>query len=356
MFTDKYLFCKYPEIINNKDAGSKTFNFVEGDYDAQTIVAETMRGYTLAALTGATFLLPKQAPQEQLENIKLIFGISAKTILFDNDKPCEYINILNNLPKKSLQVMFPYEKINPDIYQTTPKQLLELNDKSKLHNLTTNTPHEELLTINEIINKKPPFVLKKITGACGDGIKIVTTTENKKHLKDFFLPNENIIFQEYIEAENNYGVQFLTHKGNTYYLGKGIQNIGAEGDFESSTYSPDTSNDKTVLSVAHTAANAVAKKGYEGFFGFDILKKEKQAYIIDPNIRITGASPLFILKIMYQDKLPGIWSITSGEKSASSPQKLIDTIQEKGDILLSMSHGVNNKYKYFYLTNKVSLK
>jgi len=50
--SDSIFFAKYPELVNGKDVGENPrFPFTEGGYDEQTIVAETMRFYSVAAMT-----------------------------------------------------------------------------------------------------------------------------------------------------------------------------------------------------------------------------------------------------------------------------------------------------------------
>ena len=65
---DQFLFSKYPELLNGKDAqDSSDMSFAEGGYGPEVIASETMRGIPVAAETGATVFVPEAAPQEQLE-------------------------------------------------------------------------------------------------------------------------------------------------------------------------------------------------------------------------------------------------------------------------------------------------
>src|SRR3989339_490 len=174
-FSGTYFFTKYPELLNGKDIGNPSYPFVEGGYDSQTIVAETMRFFPVASFVGATFFMPKQAPVEQV-NEWLNYGIKGTQLkLFDNDNPNDYESQINSLPASSLHVLHPCSKFSSQVYAVDSNLHLQLNTKSNLPYITPHTPKKQKISLDSLIQMSPPFVVKKTTGSSGDGVRIVKT-------------------------------------------------------------------------------------------------------------------------------------------------------------------------------------
>ena len=358
-----YLFTKYPEIINGKDLGrNHKFPFAEGGWSDKTIVAETMRFLPVASISDAKFMVPLQAPKEQIENLRNKLNLEVKDsqlIYFDNNNPESYIKILNRTPKKSLHVLHPYDNINHNSYAINPQIILELNNKANLDKLVeyNNIPKRELVPIDILTNGgiellKKPYVLKKITGSAGDGIKIIhDPTQISENIETFLDGETEIIVEELIDASNSYSVQFFVDKKkNIHYVGHAEQKISPGGEYEGVTCILDKPPDKNLLEITQKACNKVVLKDYYGFVEFDVIQKRdnKQLYIVDPNIRLTAATPVYILKDKLVELLGNNIHLASSQMKADNPSKVIETVNEHEGLLLSMSHkNQSNIYKFF---------
>ncbi|HIH18091.1 MAG TPA: ATP-grasp domain-containing protein [Nanoarchaeota archaeon] len=356
--SDSIFFAKYPELVNGKDVGENPrFPFTEGGYDEQTIVAETMRFYSVAAMTGAKFLLPIQAPLEQVHNLHEKLGIpfdDSGVILFDNNDPTSYTSTLNSLPKGSLHLLHPYNTINEDVCAINPRLLSYLNNKANLREIVEISPKRKLITVDELLRKdneimKKPFVVKKTTGSSGDGVRILNSADELPSL-DGFLNNEtDIILEEFVDSAKNYGIQYFIGKDKrARFVGFNFQKTTESGEFEGSVCCLSEKPDEGLVEVGFKACKNIAALGYWGFVGLDVLQnKAGDYYVIDPNIRATAATPVYLLRNTLKDTLGDYVYVSSAKMMAGSAQQVINEIENQGGMLLSMSHGGKGVYKYF---------
>jgi len=205
---DQFLFSKYPELVNGKDSSdSSNMAFAEGGYGPEVIASETMRGAPVAAVTGATLFIPEEVPMKQLDYLEEKFGLEKPdTLEFTLQDPDSYTEMLNSLPSSSLQVMHPYPDLQEDVYANSRKLLEYLNNKKNLPELAPNTPDQEEVSTEELLKQglEEEMVVKKHSGAAGDGVKI---TDQTSELEGFLEPNEEVLLQEKVDADNNYGIQ-----------------------------------------------------------------------------------------------------------------------------------------------------
>jgi hypothetical protein len=350
-FVGQTLFTKYPELINGKDFVEEGFPFVEGGYDDQTIISETMRFLLVASLGGANFLMPEQAPIEQVIHLQEKLGIKFPNLLsYDNSDPVSYCGQIAALPDKSLHVLHPYGTIDPAKFFISPEILFQMNKKTNLQNLTSSIPGKISPSIEELKNLEPPFVIKKETGAAGDGVKIVKNLEGLCSVEDFLSQGEEFYVEEYVDAVNNYGLQFfIDSSGLPYFLGHNYQIVTSEGEYEGGCCALEEKVDEGLLKVGLGVCSKLVEKGYGGFFGLDVLEdKEGNYFVVDPNIRMTAVTPVFLMKEKLKELLGNYVSVSSSQMQANSPEEVINHLEGKGEILLSLSDkSPKGIFKYF---------
>lgn len=336
----KILFNKYPELLNGKDkTEEQKYPFVEGGYGSQTIVVETMRGLPIAMKLGMGFMMPEQAPQIQVQYLMDKFGLPLpELLLFDNEDPLSYNEIIEGLPEKSLVVLQPYDSFSKNTYLVNPDHLQFLNSKENLPLIALNTPKVLEGSIDDLVNQHGKIVIKKKgPGAAGDSVKITDDPETT-------IDGEYFI-EEFIPAEANYGIQFFVSPSGISYVGHNYQQTTADGEFLSVTCLLDQEPPEQLLKLGYEACKNLGN--YTGFVGFDALFSKGEFTFIDPNIRMTAATPAFVLKDELKELLGPVVQITSGEIKAESPERIIDMIEQYNGILLGMSHQDNGIYKVF---------
>ncbi|MBU4086683.1 MAG: ATP-grasp domain-containing protein, partial [Nanoarchaeota archaeon] len=316
-FNSAYFFTKYPELKNNKDTGNPVFPFVENGYDSQTIVSETMRFFPVAALTGGSFFMPSQAPIEQVESW-LDLGLPIPDVqIYDNDDPQDYTKKVNALASKSLHLLHPFSNFSSEVCAVNPQLLLELNTKSSLPNLTEHTPKKKKATLQEMLAMQPPFVVKKTTGSSGDGVKIIKRPSQLSELESFLNGSEFFV-EDYIDYVHNHSLQFFVDsKGEIHYIGYGEQNTTEEGEYLGLVCMLNKTPAKGLLNVGEKTCAEIAARGYKGFVGLDILEDDEGKYhIIDPNIRCTAATPVYLLQEILVPILSAYIYVGSGKMQA----------------------------------------
>ncbi|MBI4144114.1 ATP-grasp domain-containing protein [Candidatus Woesearchaeota archaeon] len=363
---NKHFFTKYPELKSGKD--NNTYAFVENNYSDQTIVAETMRFAAAVLSIGAGFLMPLQAPPIQLDYLRSIFKLefSGKLLLYDNSDPGAYLNVIHALPSSSLFVLYPYGAINPSQYVVAPETLFALNNKALLHKISGNIPARQVFSLDELCGLcsgsgawSPPFVIKKDTGSSGDGVLIV---HDLSMIDGFVKEKACYLVEQYISAKANFGIQFFINSDSSiHYVGYSEQDTSSKGEFEGVLCHLKDMPNKDLLSIGFSAAKSVANHGYVGFVGFDVLHgNDGEYYIIDANVRLTAASPAYILADYIIPVLGRYVYLGSGEIRAKSSKEVIGKLESAGAVLLSMSHqsGIST-YKFFAMvggTDRVSAK
>lgn len=332
-------FTKYPELNNGKDVDDGRYPFVERGYSDKTIVAETMRFIPLASRTQTKFLIPQQACTQAIEYICDTLGITKPhTHTYDNDVPNSYLDAITSLPKRSLHVMHPYATIPKECYAVDPDLLLELNNKANIGQLTAHHPHQYIKRGSDLAIEQYPAVIKSTTGSSGDGVHIIHSAE---HLNGYIKPAEQYIIQRYIEAIRNYNIQFFVPKqGDPMLIGFGEQVTESNGSFIGVSCNLAHKPPKQLYQVGKHAAQQLAKKGYWGFAGFDVLQDaHEQLYIIDPNIRVTSSTPAYLLSDILQDTIGPCVYVGGCEVNANSPLQAVKRMTTPYTVPLSVSHG-----------------
>lgn len=311
-----------------------------------------MRFFPIAGKLGASFCYPREAPLIQASYLQETLGVPlADLYMYDNNDPRSYNELLNKLPSRSLHVLHPFGSIQPRIYVNDPHTLFHLNNKAYLHELTPHTPHRVVLPVAQVLEIDHPIVLKKETGSSGDGVLILDGKPNDK-LQQFLEGTEYVIAEQFIEVIQNWSVQYyIDGHGESHFIGKGIQTTSSGGEFLGTCCFMDESQPGKLEFIAQQVCQKVSKTGYIGFVGLDILEDVNgELYVIDPNIRLTAASSPYLLRNELK-KRGSFAYVFSSHAHIGSPKKLITTLEAEDIQLLSMSHPVQGKIKYFAISS-----
>ena len=158
---DKTLFWKYPEPGKDSHHGEE-FDFYAWEYWPEVIHTEEGRilpviGHDIQMIIGKDVLHPDMI---EYYNDTYPETFSDKNIVpYSNT---EYYNRINSKTENGkLIVAQPYNKIQREKYYIDPEVIYNLNDKTKLHELTNSIPKREICSLEEIkTNSNFPYVLK----------------------------------------------------------------------------------------------------------------------------------------------------------------------------------------------------
>lgn len=351
VWSDQFLFSKYPEFFNGKDSEEASeIGFAEGGYGPEVIASETMRGAPVAAATGATLFIPEGVPEEQLHYLEEKFGVDKpETVEFDLQDPESYTEAVNSLPEGSLQVMHPYPGFDEEVYANSRELLSYLNDKRNLPELAPNTPDQEVLQAQQVLDQglQEEVVVKKPSGAAGDGVVI---TGEASDLQDFLERGEEVIVQESLDADTNYGIQYFLEDGEAEFVGYNTQSTTEEGAFIGVTCDLTGEPPHHLQEFGQETAQNIAETGYEGFAGIDVLEKDGELYAIDPNIRITASTPAFMMQEGLKEEFGEHVNLSGLEVQAESYGEVIDKLESQGAAPYCSSGQHGGSYEVFAVT------
>jgi hypothetical protein len=100
-----------------------------------------------------------------------------------------------------------------------------------------------------------------------------------------------------VEAiRQNFNVQLrVTQSGGIEYISGSIQQVDS-GRYFGNSIDPDWLPPPTVADVCDQAARAAAALGWQGVCGLDLIEEEGgEVWLIDPNFRLNGTTPFFLL-------------------------------------------------------------
>jgi hypothetical protein len=229
----------------------------------------------------------------------------------------DYSNLENLKNKSKIFVMHPFTQkiIKPSQLAIPLETLMYLNHKQTIQNLNTNpqTIFQKVLKENELetyLQSLPnssidKLVIKTPYSAAGDGVSIYDKTNQTDSLEKInqliqlskSRNNSTYLIQEYLEGKDLSLQGFITKSGETFYVGNGIQEIGAHGEYDGLKVSKSSPTDK-YISLLQNAGNIASKKGFYGFFGLDLKETNSgQLNIIDPNFRPTDGTPKYLKEL-----------------------------------------------------------
>jgi len=236
-------------------------------------------------------LLVRKNEQEVVScllNQKTIAG--KKTILIPSDDFSE------SIIDKHLDALSPFY-ITPNI-NFTEGAIVRLMDKDVMNqvakeegllvpkSISLKVP-DDLLLLSEKLNSKElalPFIAKPLRSATGnkDAIKIVySLTELEGFLK--MLPPCNVLLQEYLEIEEEYGIQGYAYGGQVYIPGI-IRKIRTSSSSRGSTIYARIEQDVPYIDKS-MIANMVERTRFSGLFDIELFLHKGDLYFIEMNFR-----------------------------------------------------------------------
>ncbi|AZU61945.1 ATP-grasp domain-containing protein [Neobacillus mesonae] len=279
---------------------------------------------SLEVLTGREFCVMGETPiichaaTAAPETISLLEagGVNVPPIRYIYSNDDEYKRLLDNLKKQNKKLIFQYphpsKDISKEISWIEPELHAYLCDKRNIPKLVPegHFPKRRTISLEQILNEKPelPFVLKTGDGRAtsgGFGVLLVNDKKQLQKVDDTFGDLSQLIIEEFIEYDQNISVHYVADQyGEIHFLGMSEQIVSNEGNFRGSWISTDI-EDKfaEIVSVGYKVMENIAKKGYVGFAGFDVLIKGDQFYFIDLNVRFNASTCGLLLMEDIQNKL-----------------------------------------------------
>lgn len=233
--------------------------------------------------------------------IRLPSNITADQLGTERNK--RIINALKDrVADNSLIMAQPY--LDPslqDKYQLSPENTIRMNDKMSMYDYIPEQYLPALLGryssgnmfANEFKNFAP-CVVKVTSSSSGDGVRVCTSAADFLRAQtDFCKVNGEILVQEYIQAQENIGVQFgipSDREKPIEVLGLSRQITTKEGEFMGGVVLKDDRVPEQITRALLTEIlPAVRERGWYGIGGLDVLIDDNERFVfIDPNYRITA--------------------------------------------------------------------
>ena len=188
-------------------------------------------------------------------------------------------------------------------YLDNPALVTRLNDKGRLHELTDRVPRHERLSPAGFArglwrDRWPlPFVVKLTEpSGGGDGVALCRDENDCRKARYRFAGRPVKIEQYLQDVRNNYNVQLqVTPEGRLAYIGGSVQRVLC-GTYAGNCIDPQWVPPPAVASVCDQAARAAAGLGWHGVCGLDLIEDGAgEVWLIDPNFRLNGSTPFFLL-------------------------------------------------------------
>ncbi len=188
-------------------------------------------------------------------------------------------------------------------YLDDPSLTVRLNAKGFMHELTHRTPRHQRLTPAAFAHGRwrkdwpLPFVVKLAEPAGGgDGVALCRREADLREARRCFAGRPVKIEHYLQDIRNNYNVQFqITPDGRLSYLGGSVQRVQCgryAGNYIDLQWVPPP----PVAAVCDRVARVGAALGWHGVCGLDLIEDGAgEVWLIDPNFRLNGSTPFFLL-------------------------------------------------------------
>ncbi|WP_295452408.1 hypothetical protein [uncultured Thiodictyon sp.] len=188
-------------------------------------------------------------------------------------------------------------------YLDDPTLAVRLNDKGRLHELTERVPRHERLSPESFAQGRwrerwsLPFVVK-LTEPCGggDGVALCRYERDLLEASHRFAGRPLKIEQYLQDIRNNFNVQLqIAPDGEISYIGGSVQRV-VDGAYAGNCIDPQWVPPAAVAAVCDQAARAAAALRWHGVCGLDLIEDGAgEVWLIDPNFRLNGSTPFFLL-------------------------------------------------------------
>jgi hypothetical protein len=188
-------------------------------------------------------------------------------------------------------------------YLADPGLAVRLNDKGRLPGLSDRVLRHETLgpdafALDHWREDWPlPFAVKLTEpSGGGDGVALCRRERDLKEARRRFAGREVKVERLVEEIRHNYNVQLeVSPEGQIRYIGGSVQRVQG-GRYAGNVIDPDWLPPPQVAEVCDGAARVAAGLGWHGVCGLDLIEDEGgEVWLIDPNFRLNGSTPFFLL-------------------------------------------------------------
>lgn len=217
-----------------------------------------------------------------------------------------YREFIASNPRYAVLTPHPYDSSHIPMernYLRDPGLVVRLNDKGRMDELTHHLVLSEnllpdLFAADDWRERWPlPFVVK-ITEASGggDGVVLCDSESKLAEARERFAGRMVKVEQWIHGIRNNFNVQLrVSERGEVSFIGGSVQKI-EDGRYGGNVIDPSWEPPDPVVTVCDQAAKAAADMGWYGVCGLDIIENEEgELFLIDPNFRLNGSTPFFLL-------------------------------------------------------------
>ncbi|OMP66642.1 hypothetical protein BTO28_11405 [Domibacillus epiphyticus] len=263
---------------------------------------EALTGRELSVLGNMPIVCHEAAVTEAALDLFQKAGLQVPSVRYTYRNDLEYIQLLHKLRKQNKKIIFQYphpvEEVPSDQYWVEPDVLAYVSDKRNIPELVPpeNVPDRKMMSLDQILKEKPalPIILKTGDGrptSGGCGVLLIEKEEQLYEIGESFGDLSNIIVEEYIPYDQNFGFHYVADKtGEIRFLGKSEQIINEDSCFRGSWISKDEDNMSHIIEAGYRVMKKIAEKGYVGMAGFDVLIRGDRFYFIDLNIRFNAST------------------------------------------------------------------
>ena len=195
-------------------------------------------------------------------------------------------------------------------YLDDPALSVRLNAKSRLHELTDRVPAHELLSAAAFVRGhwrgrwEVPFAIKLAEPAGGgDGVVLCWGQSDVREASRRFVDRPVKIEQYVQDSRNNFNVQIqIAPDGELAYIGGSAQRV-CDAAYVGNCIDLHWVPPAGVAAVCDQAARAAAGLGWHGVAGLDLIEDGAgEVWLIDPNFRLNGSTPFFLLGDYLSDR------------------------------------------------------
>lgn len=246
---------------------------------------------------------------------------------------------------------YPFDSsyIDPDRYYLDPSLVAWLNNKGNMHHLSSCAVPADNLTPDDFANKQwreqwsLPFVIKLTTpSGGGDGVMICETEADIDQAQRHFAGMPVKIERYLPTILENINVNLCVKKeGQIDFIGGSRQKIGQDENYKGNRidfrWQPSTQLAQHCKTIAHRAW----QRGWYGVCGLDMIKTaEDQYYFIDPNFRLNGSTPFYLLRDYFEHYFSQPLLETGYFSFVGSPVQLLNTFAQEIETLAFTPIGI----------------
>lgn len=281
-------------------------------------------------------------PEFLIQYWKDQFGFSYENIVHYSHK--SYCNDINMNGHKQVVTLFPYQHIQNEKHAVDPDQHYHLLSKMALSSMNIPIPEQKVIEVNKdffssfIPPFSYPFVIKTAHGLSGDGTFLIKSPDDlskvMQTVQQYYESGSihQIVCQEFVKnAVENHGVQFyLNRAGKVQFMGSTGQVTSSEGAFQGGVIDYSVSNYQKFQEIIENVGAYAHAKDYFGVIGLDILEdREGKLSVIDGNFRLTGLTPLYLLKKRFTQEQKNRAEFSTNWEFEGNLDQLLSTLYQE---------------------------